>query len=939
MSPTGQRLRSTIAAARRRVQVDALWAAVGLVGVVVPAVLVVAWAAGGAATWRDPGVAPLAVELVGVAAAAALGWWLFRRWIAAYDEARAAAAAEETLGLPSGTVRGVLELSRTVPEGTSPALYLRAESEVARHLSATTPAQLTGAAGARARRRRNQALLALAGSVAVVLVLGFASPERASAGWRPLVHPVAHLTPPPMPALEVLPGNARVPRGGALALRVLAKGRRTVAVHWRAAGDVPRHRELHVSGDSAATSLAGIDAPLSYWVTAPDGATSDTFRVVPVDPLLVSDLVVDVIYPSYLNRAAERFDGDVPGLEIPAGTRLRIRGRATRPLASAALVRRDGGVRVTLSATADRFEGAWTPTASGTYDWALVDRSGAAPNAVPGALELMVVPDSAPQVEVLVPATDTTISPDMKQPIAANAWDDHGLRSASLVSWRVSALGQRDAAVEQAIALGGATDHASLETVLDATNRRLLPGDTLHFQIRVTDNSPAGQVGVSRTFTLWIPGMDELRRQAEAQAEALVADATEVAKTAKGLQESTRDLSRRSAASNARGGSSRGGSPGNDSRGGKERSQSPGYERTEQARQLLDRQEALMNQVEELKQRTARLERAMQAAGLQDPELQKRLKELRDLYEQILTPELRQKLQDLKQALADMDQAKLQEALQQLAQQQDEFRKRIDDSLELLRRAAAEQQMNSLAQQAREMATQQKALAEAMQKQAEEAQRSRSPEAQKQREEQARRQAELAQRADSLAKAIDRMRQQLDEQGEQQAAQQTSGAQEKADSARKAMQQAAQQAQQQAQQQASQNGQRAADQLQQAAQQLEQTRKQMSESWKSEVQQAVQQATQEALSLAQRQASLAERMKQAQQGDQPQGQSLPNPPQLGMQKGQSQGQPQGQRPGMQPNGQQSGAQRGGQRSGQQQGGQQGGQQGAQQGGQQGQQPG
>ncbi|HET9984743.1 MAG TPA: hypothetical protein VFQ38_14195, partial [Longimicrobiales bacterium] len=734
MSPTGQRLWSTIAAAKRRVHIDGLWAAAGSVAAVVPAVLVLAWAVGGAETWRDPGAAPLAVELLAVLGGGALAWWLFRRWIAAYDEAHAAAAAEETLGLPSGTVRGVLELSRTVPEGTSPALYLRAEGEVARQLSATTPAQLTGAAGIRARRRRNQALLALGGAVAFVLVLGFASPERASAGWRPLVHPVAHLTPPPMPALEVRPGNARVPRGGSLTVRVLAKGRHAVAVHWRSAGDVPRNRELGVSGDSAATSLASIDAPLTYWVTSPDGAVSDTFRVLPVDPLLVSDLVVDVTYPSYLGRAPERFDGDVPGLEIPAGTQLRIRGRATRALASAGLVRRDGGVRVALRSTADRFDGTWTPTASGTYDWALVDRSGAAPTSVPGALDLMVVPDSAPQVEVLVPAADTALSSDMKQPIAANVWDDHGLRAASLVSWRVSSLGQRDPTAEQAIPLGGASDHASVEALLDATSRRLLPGDTLHFQIRVTDNSPGGQVGVSRTYTLWIPGMEELRQQADDQAEQLVNDAAELAKTAKGLQESTRDLSRRSASSNARSGSSRGGSPGGNSRAGADGSKSPGYERTEQARQLLDRQEAMVNKVEDLKQRTAQLERTMQAAGLQDPELQNRLKELRQLYDQILTPELRQKLDALRQAVAQQDLEQMKRALEQLSQQQEQFKQQLEQSLELLRRAAAEQQMNALSQRAKELSTQQKALAEAMRK---EASRPNDPAAQAQAQAQA----------------------------------------------------------------------------------------------------------------------------------------------------------------------------------------------------------
>ena len=72
-----------------------------------------------------------------------------------------------------------------------------------------------------------------------------------------------------------------------------------------------------------------MDAPTTYWVEAPDGSVSARFRATPSDPLLISDLVVDVRYPAYLGRAAERFETEVPPLEVPEGTQLVIRGRAT----------------------------------------------------------------------------------------------------------------------------------------------------------------------------------------------------------------------------------------------------------------------------------------------------------------------------------------------------------------------------------------------------------------------------------------------------------------------------------------------------------------------------------------------------------------------------------------------------------------------------------
>ncbi len=712
------------------------------------------------------------------------------------------------------------------------------------------------------------------------------------------------------------PGDARVARGSALDVVVRAPKRRWVQLHWRTPGEVPRSRDLDVRGESARGRLAAIDAPTAYWVTAPDGAMSDTFRVTPVDPLMLSDLVVDILYPAYLGRPAERFAGDVPALELPAGTQLRIRGRGTRALSAAQLVERSSGMRVALRAEADRFSALWTPSASGTFDWVLADRAGGPLASPPAPLELTVLPDSAPRVELVVPLGDTTLAPDMHQPVAANAWDDHGLRAASLVSWRASSLGERDAPVELPLPLGAATDRATLQAVLDATSRRLLPGDTLHFFIRVVDNSPARQVGVSRTISLRLPGMDEMRLQAERQAAAMLEQATSMARDAHGLQDDTRNLERETAAANARAAAGRGGSPDKGGQGGLS------YERAEQARQVLERQDDMVQKVEELKAQTAALEKAMRGAGLQDPELQDRLRELKQLYDQILTPELRQKLEDLRQALAKQDPQAVQKALEELSKQQDAFRKQLDQSLELMRRAAAEQQMNALAQKARELAAQEKALADAMNQQPP----GDSPESRRQREQLAQQQKQLAQQADSLSSAIDHLRQRLEQQGETQAARNTSAAGKQADQAQQQMQQAGKQANDRPQQ-AAQQGQQASDTLSAAAQTLEQTRRAMADNWKQEVQQAVQQATNEALSLAQRQASISKRMGQMEQEQQSQ------TPQQMMQQGQQQSQ--GEQSGQDQSGKsgtQSQQQAGSQRSAQQQGAQSGGKQTPQQGG-------
>ncbi|MBI4544713.1 MAG: hypothetical protein HY703_05945, partial [Gemmatimonadetes bacterium] len=744
-------------------------------------------------------------------------------------------------------------------------------------LGGASAATLAGEVGARARLRRRNALLVLAGLSAVALALGLAGPDRSRAGWAPLLNPVEYLSPAPLPPLAVEPGDAEVPRGGSLDVRVEAPGRLQVTLHWRSAGDVPRQRTLRLESARVATQLAGIDAPLGYWVTAPDGAASATFHVTPLDPLLVSDLVVDVTYPAYLEQPPERFEGEVPPLEVPAGTVLEIRGRATRRLREAALVRKDGGSRVRLVTLADRFTGRWMPAAGGVYDWRLIDQAGGGAAATPPPIELSMLEDRAPQVEITFPGADTLLGPELTQPVVADARDDHGLAAATLVSWRVSALGDRDPAVEEGIPLEGEAERVVLRAVLDASARRLLPGDTLRYFVRVVDSSPARQVGVSRSYALRLPSMEELRRRAAEAAESLVEDAESLARLARQQEQAARDAQRRASGSSSRSESARAsaGARGRARPGQQgESSADLAFREAEQARQVLERQEAMVRRVEELRARTEALDRAIEAAGLRDPALQQRLEELRQLYEQMLTPELLEKLAELRASLQELDPERVREAVEQLARQQQEFRRRIEQSLELLRRAAAEQQMSSLARQAEELATQEQALAEALKTE-------EPPTAAR-----AEQQRQLMERADSLSQALNQLQQRLAEQGESQAAAQTVRAAEQVQSAQQRMAQSAQsaaQAAEQAQQaqqsesraqqqsarqqagQAAEQAQQAAAQLAEAARSLNATRQAMAESWRQEVQETVQRATNDALALAQRQNALLQQMQQAQQ--------------------------------------------------------------------------
>ncbi len=805
--------------------------------------LAVAWLGAGTAAWRRPGVGPLVLLMVAASGALVLLFMGLRRWVWEVDDRQAAHVVERALGLPSGRVRGVLELEEGVPEGTSGALYRRAYAELAARMGGVTVPAAAGPARRRAVRRLARVSAGAVAVAAAVLVMGLAAPERAGAAWRPLLRPLRQLTPPVLPALVVMPGDTAVARGADLVVRVRAPGRAHATLRWRAAGDVSRARQLSLDGDTARASVGPVDAPYRYWLTTPDGARSDTFQVRPLDPLFVSAVSIDVTFPSYLGRSPEHYDGDPAPLTLPAGALLRIQGRATRPVGSAALA---GPDTLRLATEGVRFTGRWRPRRSGRYAWSFMDREGVPAGSTPQPLDLTIEADAAPEVEVVFPGADTVMPLSLRQSITADARDDHAVAAAELVSWRVSALGGQDAPVTRTLPVNGGRERLLLNTLLDANERGLLPGDTLRYFVRVTDNAPAAHRGRSRTYALRLPAMAELRERTMADARSIVQEATGLAEDARQLETETRDLTRRSAGGRAAQQDRPGGAGAG--RGGRLE-----YEAAQQARAVLQGQEELVARADSLRAQVESLREAMDQAGLRDPALQRRLQELSRLYSDLLTPELRKQMDALREALEALDPDRVTQALQELARHQSEFRQRVERSLELFRRAAAEQAMNALAQDAREMAARQEALAAAMDSLGA-ATRANTP-ADSQgwsADRRAGQQDDLARRATGLAASLDSLKERLEALREVGARDATAAAAEGTRSAQGAMRQASGLVRAGAGDPGS-SGRAAASSLNGVAAHLDSARLATAEGWKRETQQAVQEAIQGALAMARRQ--------------------------------------------------------------------------------------
>ncbi|HTD26376.1 MAG TPA: hypothetical protein VK649_05345 [Candidatus Elarobacter sp.] len=690
----------------------------------------VAFAIAGAGLTLAPRVAAVVVAWLLIAGLAGAAVSLVRRAGRPAAPAAVGRLVETTAGTRAGSVVGVLAPAASA--GASAELLALADARAAAVVERTAPA-----VGRLLARGTRASLVVGAGAAAVGAALFVASSPgagRAAAFWHPLRAIVDARAP-----VRLTVDRATVRRGDSVTV-TLAVPAATRAILWtRGPGEPWRPAPVALDSFGRATRRIG---PLEsdLYLRASSGSRRSVARRVRVAlPAFVAGLELTARYPEYLARPDEPL---VPGpdlVPIPEGTVILTSGTASVSLAAAAWRRGGAGVgegRARLTVHGARFSGrlAAPPSASGTWRLELATADGTPLEGDVLELRLRVVPDSAPVVTVPVPGRDTTLPLSLRQPLVIDARDDHGLTRLEVVSWRVSQTGKVGAAVRESLDVSGAGERAIVQGDLDAERRGLLPGDTLRLRVEAWDNVPAPRthVGRSEEIALRLPSLEELRAATRAAARDVAGAADSLAQAERELGARTRDLAQqrsRDAAGTRRAADGRDGPlP---------------FQATERAQAVAREQEALQQRVQELSRAVEEITRAAQAAGMGDTAFLARLREVQDLLQRAVTPELAARLRELQEALARLDPEATRRALERLAEAQQQLKAELERSEELFRRAAVEGALASLAADAEDLRRRQGEWNR------EDAPRPDGAGAARQRT--------LADRADSLARGIERV--------------------------------------------------------------------------------------------------------------------------------------------------------------------------------------
>ncbi|MGH2567477.1 MAG: DUF4175 family protein, partial [Bacteroidota bacterium] len=268
-------------------------------------------------------------------------------------------------------------------------------------------------------------------SVGVVLLIAGLHTPLFGAADR-LLHFTRDYIRPAQYQFEVYPGNQEVVKGASVEVSVL--------VHSATAEPIPanhlqlqtrlegqaRFEEARLRPDSAGifrALLSSIRGNTDYYVQLED-VQSAMFRLSVTDRPVLKSVQVRLDYPAYTKlppRMQEEFVGDVTAL---AGTRVSLRGAASKSLKSGRIVFGDGA-SLPLALRGEQFSASFSLKSETTYFVEIQDTEELV-NLDPIKYRLNVIPDEAPTIAVTQPGRNVDVAGKDALPLVVQVKDDFG---------------------------------------------------------------------------------------------------------------------------------------------------------------------------------------------------------------------------------------------------------------------------------------------------------------------------------------------------------------------------------------------------------------------------------------------------------------------------------------------------------------------------------
>ena len=298
-----------------------------------------------------------------------------------------------------------------------------------------------------------------------------------------------------------------------------------------------------------------------------------------------------------------------------------------------------------------------------------------------------VLPDQDPRVAVVEPGEDIDLPESRAVGLGIEGSDDFGIASLEL-------LFRKNGGSEASAALSFRPGpRVAVEHLWDLAGLDLLPEDRVTYRVRATDNDAVTgpKSSFSKEFAVRFPSMFELLDEVSELQSETVMSMEELIDQERSAQQYLEQVRREVL-----------------------KTEELSWEQKRELEAALDRERERARALEEAAQELAEVAEKLSEQGLGSRELLDKMEEIRELMEEVTTPELLEALRELEQSAGELDPEQLAETLKRFSEEYEVFEQRLDRTLALLRQVQAEQQLDAAVEKARDLLSRQENIGAAL---------------------------------------------------------------------------------------------------------------------------------------------------------------------------------------------------------------------------------
>ncbi len=535
---------------------------------------------------------------------------------------------------------------------------------------------------------------------------------------------------------EVQPGNTKILRGGPIKITVATSGEQLSRIILRTREEGANDFEkielssvgrtlspsgtkdgliVHPTGETQFVYEFRAQRPTEYYVESRD-IESDHFTISILEQPIIHQLSVMVTPPAYTHERSVKLNDNFGDITALMGTRADFAITSSKELLSAKIVfTSHPSVTIDSVKTAPKAEqqkiyglavnglsvsGQVSFHESGTYHIELLDKDSII-SEHPIEYNVSITQDESPSIALIEPGERAELPSSMRVPMVIKLHDDFGF-SHLRIGYRLRASKYAPEEKEYKwfdVPLSNyITQDLDVPYIWNLTKLELAPQDEVGYILEVADNDNISGPKKSRTseFSIHFPSVEEIFKRADEQANRaeenlkdIKQDAEELKKKVDAVVEEMRPAKTSDMAKKQQDFSSK-----------------------KDAEQILKRQEELNNRVSDVKKDLEQMTKQLEQQKAISPETMQKYAELQKLFEEIKSPELDMAMKKLEDAMKNVDTKQLQEAMKNFQLNEEQFKKSIERTANILKKIKMEQKVDELMKRSDQLAKDQEKTAQ-----------------------------------------------------------------------------------------------------------------------------------------------------------------------------------------------------------------------------------